>query len=302
MKKVSILIPAYNTSKYIAKCIESALCQTYRDLEIIVIDDGSTDNTANIVQSFAPKVILLTQSNQGPSSALNSGLKIATGDYIALLDSDDYMLPEKIDKQVEYLNHQPNYGLVYTDGVWIDEKENVIKDSFNEDTFREGYIFKELFLNMFVSGPTMMIPRSVIRPVGFFDPKCREQDYQMALRIAYHYPIGYLDEKVYVYRWHDLNSSKKSYVMAESDLFALLSVINSCPGAEEIVGQETFRKRLAEVYYRAARAEITNRKNFGTAKKYLIESLKFNLNYKTFLALLASLLGLDMISPFKSIK
>lgn len=110
---VSVVIPAYNMAAYIGEAIESLLNQTYKSLEIIVIDDGSIDSTAEIVRRYPVRYV--KQANAGPSVAKNHGLLLATGDYIAVLDADDRSHPERIARQVAFLDENPKVGIVFTD-------------------------------------------------------------------------------------------------------------------------------------------------------------------------------------------
>ena len=112
MVKVSVIIPAYNGDRYLGSAIESVLAQTYRDYEIIVVDDGSTDNTAQVAQQYKNDVRYLSQTNQGVAASRNFGLAAALGDYIAFLDQDDLFLPYKLASQVELLDRDANLGMV----------------------------------------------------------------------------------------------------------------------------------------------------------------------------------------------
>lgn len=302
MEKVSILIPVFNMEKYLAQTIESALGQTYKNIEIIVINDGSSDRSSEIAQSFKDSITYFYQDNKGLCHALNSGLRIAQGDYIALLDHDDVLMPKKIEKQIEVFRRNPEYGLVFTNGVRIDGAGQIIKESFYCDDVPEGRVFKELFLRMFVSGPTMMFPKRVLDVVGNFDTACLVQDYQMALKIAYHYPIGFLDEKLYAHRWHGANTSANGYVMCNNELMTLLTVIERFPDVVRVVGRKVFRKRMSGVYYRAARGEMTEKRNYRKANSFLLNSLKHKLSFRTSFALIGSLFGVDLISALKGIR
>ena len=302
MDQVSILIPVFNMGKYLAQTIESALRQTYKNIEIIVINDGSSDRSADIALSYKDSITYVYQDNKGLCSALNTGLRIAQGDFVALLDHDDVLMPEKIERQVDVFRRNPEYGLVFTNGVRIDGAGQTIKESFFSDYVPEGRIFKELFLRMSVSGPTMMFPRSVLDMVGDFDTDCLVQDYQMALKIAYHYPIGYLDEKLYAHRWHGANTSTNGYVMCNNELMTLLNIIDRFQDVERIVGRKSFRKRMSEVYYRAARVEMTEKRNFSKANSFLINSMKHKLSLRTSFALAGCLFGADLITKLKGIR
>jgi len=124
MVKVSVIIPAYN-AEYIREAIDSVLNQTFKDFEIIVIDDGSTDNTPNILKSYGNKIRWKSQENKGSASATNEGIKMAKSEYIAYIDADDVCLPERLEIQIKYLDEHPDVGLVYTDFYQIDENNKI---------------------------------------------------------------------------------------------------------------------------------------------------------------------------------
>jgi glycosyltransferase involved in cell wall biosynthesis len=122
MKFISVIVPVYNLEQYIVDTIQSVLAQTYQHFELIVIDDGSTDRTAEICESFnEPKLKLIRQKNQGANAARNAGLRVAQGDYIAFLDGDDLWLPEKLAKHIEHLEQSPEVGISYSQSAFIDE-------------------------------------------------------------------------------------------------------------------------------------------------------------------------------------
>ncbi|WP_254568468.1 glycosyltransferase family 2 protein [Oscillatoria sp. HE19RPO] len=125
MKLISVIVPVYNLEQYIVDTIQSVLAQTYKHFELIVIDDGSTDRTAEICESFdEPKLKLIRQKNKGANAARNAGLRIAQGDYIAFLDGDDLWLPEKLAKHIEHLEQSPEVGISYSQSAFIDEAGN----------------------------------------------------------------------------------------------------------------------------------------------------------------------------------
>lgn len=122
MKKVSVIIPVYGAEQYIAATLQSVVDQTYKNLEILVIDDGSLDRSIEICRQFKdPRIKIITQKNRGLAGARNTGIRHAQGDYLAFLDADDLWLPEKLEKHVEHLNKSPNVGISYCCSAFIDE-------------------------------------------------------------------------------------------------------------------------------------------------------------------------------------
>ena len=143
---VSVIIPAYNVEKYIRNAIDSVLGQTYKDIEIIVVDDGSTDGTKKSLEPYIKdnKIIYLYQNNRGLSGARNSGIKTAKGEYIALLDADDLFYPSKIEKQLIYMENNKDCDFCYCDVRFFKEEEpdNILKSHYK---YYSGKVLKNLF-------------------------------------------------------------------------------------------------------------------------------------------------------------
>lgn len=130
--RVSVLIPAHDAEKHLAASIESAIAQTYRPLEIIVVNDGSTDSTADVARNFGGRVVYVEQPNRGPAAARNAGLHAATGTLIALLDSDDLWMPERVDRCVEILERRPEIGFVTSDAYLIEDGIKTAKRCYGD--------------------------------------------------------------------------------------------------------------------------------------------------------------------------
>lgn len=198
MSKVSVIIPAYNREKFIARAIQSVLAQIYGDYEIIVVDDGSTDNTANIVKQFGGKVKYILQPNGGSASARNRGIKESQGEYIAFLDSDDFWVPEKLNEQVKVLDNNPNVGIVYAKMPIVNEKGEQVGMKPSQPS---GKNFKEL-LEIWGDIPTstVLTRRECFDKAGFFDTSLKTmQDIDMWLRIARLYDLYEIEGKVLAY-------------------------------------------------------------------------------------------------------
>ncbi len=185
MPTVSIVIPTYNRASLIKEAIKSILEQTYQDFEIIVVDDGSTDNTRETVIALSDKIVYVYQQNQGRSHARNEAIKLARGKYIGFLDSDDLYLPNKLEKQVALLEKELDYGMVYTSAICIDEKGN--ETSIVYKATSSGRIYREVafFYPVTVLLPTVMIRAEVLAKLGGFDEKMeRFEDTDMWRRAA----------------------------------------------------------------------------------------------------------------------
>ena len=157
MPRVSVVIPTYNCEQFLDRTIDSALRQTYQDFEIIVVDDGSTDGTQSLVAGYGKAVRYVYQPNQGASAARNTALSQASGEFIAYLDADDLWLPEKLARQVEFLDAHPACGFVHTEVSVIDEQDNVLHARFNLETNRpvpQGRCMRDVLLRSHIQHMT----------------------------------------------------------------------------------------------------------------------------------------------------
>jgi glycosyltransferase involved in cell wall biosynthesis len=210
---VSVIIPTYNQANFIDKAIESVLSQTYQDFEIIVINDGSTDNTEEIIRGFKDKRVKYVKKykNKGISVARNIGIKVARGKYIALLDSDDEWLPEKLDKQIKILQDEsPELGVVYSNLCYIDENGKNMNRKLRNSKKAEGYIYEDLLEKYCVGSPSsFLIKKECFNRVGLFDDLLSgQEDWDMWIRIAKYYRFALIKIPLVKYRLHSNQISK----------------------------------------------------------------------------------------------
>lgn len=218
---VSVVIPAYNNGKYIARAIESVLAQIVPADEIIVVDDGSTDDTAQTARSFGDRIVFIQQANAGASAARNTGIQRAKGEWIAFLDGDDEWLPQKLEQQTMLLRRNPH--LMWTTGNYMeclcDENRSTAYTLPSKCArYLEGRDYFESYfqaIRRFQWGHTncMLVHKNVFSDVGLFCttlPKANDID--MWLRIAYRYPqVGFSCEPLAIYHLSTENSIVKKY-------------------------------------------------------------------------------------------
>ncbi|MBW4665202.1 MAG: glycosyltransferase family 2 protein [Chroococcus sp. CMT-3BRIN-NPC107] len=209
---VSVIIPAYNAEAFIERTLKSVICQTYTNLEVIVVDDGSKDKTFEIVQSIAQKdtrVMLIQQQNAGVAAARNLAIEKSQGEYIAPIDADDIWYTEKIEKQVKcILNADESVGLVYSLAVDIDENDLIIGQCSVDSLFKpEGKIYPALvFINFLGNASTPLIRRTCFERVGGYNCQLKQQaaqgceDWDIYLRIAEYYEFRVIPEFLIGYR------------------------------------------------------------------------------------------------------
>lgn len=213
MSKVSVVIPVYNTEQFIAETIRSVLEQTYSDLEAIVVDDGSTDETPQIVASFGKAVRYLRQDNSGQAVARNRGVSVARGEYIGFLDSDDVCLRRRFEKQAVVLDQRPEVGVVTCDMQYYSEQGEV------EPELVKGYCPDDPFSRIFRSGYVFMPSSLLVRKEAFersggFDERQRGwEDFEWPTRILQITQVHYLEEALTLYRRHPVRYSNSSRVV-----------------------------------------------------------------------------------------
>lgn len=212
---VSVLIPCFNRRTYIEKALESVLQQGAPLREIIVVDDGSTDGSYDFLLSYASHgtLKLLThpqRQNRGQSASLNLALREASGEYVAVLDSDDLFAPKKLASQVEFLERNPEFGMVYGQGNAIDEEGNHIHRLLGKE-HEEISDPNRLLLDCYMALPgSALVRKTVWDKVGYFEENFRAaQDHDMALRLMEAAPVAYLPELAFFYRKHGDSISQK---------------------------------------------------------------------------------------------
>lgn len=234
---VSVVIPAYNAEAFIAQTLNSVLSQTYRNIEVLVVDDGSKDRTAEIVESVAQsdyRVILLKQSNAGVAAARNLAIQKSSGEYIAPIDADDIWHPQKLEKQVQcMLQAEPFVGLVYAWSAYIDEEDLLIGTyNFNERIYKpEGEVYTALVFSNFIGNASApLIRRACLDQVGGYNCELKEQggqgceDWDIYLRIAEYYQFRVVPEFLIGYRQssgsmgNNCASMAKSYHLVMTDV------------------------------------------------------------------------------------
>lgn len=204
MPRVSVVIPTYNRADLVPLAVESALGQTFVDLEVIVIDDGSTDNTAEVLRGFGQRLRLITRSNDGLASARNRGIMEAAGQFVAFLDSDDIWLPHKVERQVAVFDAEPEVGLVYTQAYWMNAAGLVLnRPPHGHDQSELTPTAEMLVVGNLVcgGGSGAMVRRSCFDTVGLFDERVvGYEDWDMWLRISLHFRLRLIPEPLVCYR------------------------------------------------------------------------------------------------------
>lgn len=223
---VSVLVPSYNHSEFVTETLQSLCAQTYKNIELIIIDDGSNDNSVKIIEKCIPKVIentksvqFIKQSNTGICRTMNKGLELATGKYFCILPSDDIMHRDFLEKQVRFLENN-TFSCSYTNGTHIDtaflnNKEYHKGVPFSDSIpFKSGNINSFLLENVFrLPSPSFVYRLSILQEIGGFDDNIQFEDVDLMLRISKRFKIGFINEKLFFHRIHKNNSGRNKDII-----------------------------------------------------------------------------------------
>ena len=225
MIKVTIIIPTFNRGYCLAESIQSVLDQNFSDFELIVVDDGSTDNTAEVIKQFSGIHKIRIKKNQGVSFARNLGIKQARGEWIAFLDSDDLWERDKLATQIKWVECNPEYHAVYTDEIWI--RNGVRVNAMKKHRKYSGDIFRHCLPLCIVSPSSVLLRNQLLSELGGFDesmPVC--EDYDLGLRISIRFPFHFIEEKLIVKRGgHEDQLSRKFWGMDRWRVYSLKKLL-----------------------------------------------------------------------------
>lgn len=258
--KVSVIIPAYNAMTFLPETVESVLNQTFTDFEVIVVNDGSSDNVEQWLSEIKdPRVRLISQKNQGVSQARNTGILNSRGMYIAFLDADDLWEPTKLEKQVRCLDENAEIGLVDTWIYLIDERGDILFPT--GFSYEPGNVWKQLLeQNIVLCGSTPMVRRCCFDTVGLFDRELHgAEDWYMWTCIAAHYSFQILKEPLVRYRQHFSSASKNFQMMELNTTKAIEKIYESVPSNLQWLKRRTYGRTCRAVAGGA----------YGTANYYI---------------------------------
>ena len=299
---ISVIIPTYNSDKYIGEAIHSVLRQTCTDYEIIVIDDGSTDNTRGIIEKYFPEVEYFYIPNQGVSIARNYGIRRARGEFIAFLDADDLWLPEKLAMQLKLFEADKELMMVFTE-TRVFDTNGIKKATFSKkEMLMKGDIVKNIFLYSHVSLPTVMVRRQVFHEIGCFDENLKAaEDDNLWMRIALKCRIHLLDEVLVHVR-----STENSLSRSPSNIF--YGVLKNIELIEKIYPE--LRKRLGRaniwkkksVVYSSYGYYYFSSGDYAMARRYYLKSITYYPQICSLMYFIFSLLPSSIIEQVRKIK
>lgn len=252
---VSVITPTYNRRGFLPAAIESVLAQTYAHWELIIVDDGSTDGTEEVIRQYADSRIRYERqsANKGQATARNAGLRMAHGAYVCFLDSDNVWFPSKLEWQAAYLRSHPEVDVVYADGEQIDEDGNVLPTRPGPKF--SGMIMPHLLHDNCVGFNTVMVRKSALDRIGGFDESVRYgDDYDLWLRMSPHSRFQHVPQLVCQYRVMPAQISSNKHARFESNRNAIERLFRSHP---DLATRQLVRQTWAGFYARRARYEMS---------------------------------------------
>lgn len=253
MKTVSVVIPTFNYGRFLREAVDSVLAQTHPPLEILVVDDGSTDETAEIAASYGDRIRFIRQQHGGVCAARNNGIANARGEYVAFLDSDDVWLPQKLEKQLARFDADPELGLVHCGAERFDESGTL---AVNLEGL-EGWIAPQLLrldAEVIAAGTALLVPKRIAEEVGGFDTGLAQaEDWDFAYRVAVRYRVGFVREVLVRYRQHGCGSHLNVPRMEHDMMAALGKAFASPDPAVQSLRRSTYgrvHRILAGCYFR----------------------------------------------------
>jgi glycosyltransferase involved in cell wall biosynthesis len=266
---VSVVIPCFNYGRFLRDAVASVRSQTFAEHEIIVVDDGSTDDTEDVARELGAAIRYLCQSNQGPAAARNTGIAAARGRYIGFLDADDMWHPEKLARQVPILDARPEVVLVYADSTYFDSATGC-EVGRHRDRFAhyEGRVLGRLVeAGNFIPSPTPLVRRAILEDVGGFDASLRgmpTEDWDLWVRVAARGEVAYIDESLARYRLHGAQASRNVDALRDGQL----RVLNKVPPADIAAAGVDMRRARRNVWVDCGLCHLTLG-NYGETRRNL---------------------------------
>jgi glycosyltransferase involved in cell wall biosynthesis len=302
MPEVSVVIPTFNSARFLDEALQSILDQSFKDYEIIVVDDGSTDQTKQVVARYGDKIKYILQENSGPAAAKNNGIRNSSGKYIAFLDADDMWLPTKLEKQVKMFRQHPELAMVFTENVCFNEggiyKTSLVKRS----RLMNGDVAKNIFLYSGVATPTVMVRKEIFDRVGLFEEKLyMAEDDNMWVRIAAKFKVALIDEPLVRVRTHPQRATtdkKKLFEMVQTNIHLLSQ---RSEGVKERL-ENVIPLKLSQVQFSLGYHYFENCDFKGARKAFAKGISCYRWNWRNYLYLLLSFLPKKTIQRIKQLK
>ena len=257
---VSVVIATFNRAEYLPATIDSVLKQSFQDFELIVVDDGSTDDTKAVVECYGSRLNYLYQSNHGASSARNLGVRHARAPWIAFQDSDDLSLPNHLASLYGYVQKFPACGMVFANGNYVRGaaqsrgKKSIIQPAKSRQLAEKGVRLVDLFEKSILRVQAALISKQAYDSLGGHDESLRIcSDLDLGLRMLMNFPVAYLDQELFSYRIHAGNIGRDDELRLTENIRVIEKLIREYPEARQLIGKNLLARRLAYRYYRLAK-------------------------------------------------
>jgi glycosyltransferase involved in cell wall biosynthesis len=250
---VSVIIPNYNYAGYIGEALESVLAQTYSNVEVIVVDDESPDNSLEVLTHYGDRIKVIAQKNSGVAAARNTGVAACSGEMVAFLDADDVWLPEKLEKQMKKMAADGEIGLVHCSMTLIDPSGEVCGEIANG---KEGRVASDLLLfesgTVIGAGSTALVRREIFHAIGGFDTRLSTAaDWDLSYRIAVDHKIAFVPEPLVLYRTHNSNMHSNIGAMEHDMLLGFAKAFAAGASQDRNLCYANLYKTLAGSYFHA---------------------------------------------------
>ncbi len=286
---VSVVIATYNRAKFITDTLDSILGQSFSDFEIIVVDDGSTDNTREVLTPYESRIHYIHQNNRGPSAARNLGVQRAQGSWISVQDSDDLCTSNHLSTLYGFAQKHCDFGMVFANGAYLAGPEHhrntIIPAAKSRRLAQQGVTVHDLFDKSIVRLQAALISKHAYEVVGGHDESLRIcMDLDLSFRLLMNFPIAYLDQVVFLYRKHEGNIGRNEELRLTENIRVIEALVRDFSNVTPMLGQRQIAQRLAYRYYRLAKGRWKRRQT-STAREALRQAVILspaNLKYRLY--------------------
>jgi glycosyltransferase involved in cell wall biosynthesis len=313
MPKVSVVIPAYNYARFLADALRSVLGQTYKDIEVIIVDDGSKDNTGEVAKAFSgdPRVRYVYQDNSGVSAARNNGIRSSRGEYVAFLDADDYWLPGNLEAKVKILDSRQEVALVCSDINIFDHATGRVLSRFwhnpgSDDAVDQDKASKAAALCLidkgcFIQPSAVLLRKSVLSETGDFDVSLKtHEDWDLFVRIVRRFPVAVIDKPLAMVRKHGNSLQSDSEAMSRDAVTVLYKALSEGSLSDQEL--RLIRRRIARSHALYGWFLILHDRS-SMGRKEVVVSIKRNpWSFKPYVYLCLSFLGKSVVSTLVNVK
>jgi glycosyltransferase involved in cell wall biosynthesis len=287
---VSIIIATYNRAPLLPQTLDSIFAQSFENYEVIVVDDGSTDDTREMLARYGKRIHYVHQENRGPSAARNLGARIAQADWLSFQDSDDLVLSNHLRILHGYVQTHPDCAMVFANGKYLSGPEHnracIIPAATSRALAARPIELRDIFDKSIVRLQAALISRAAYETVGGHDPSLRiSMDLDLAFRLM-QFPVAYVDEVVFAYRKHEGNTGRNEELRLTENIRVIEKLLREHPAARETLGARKIAARLAYRYYRLSKGRWKRQLHADarTALARAVELCPTNLKYRFFQA------------------